>query len=314
MSRHYLQFIYYRRSTIMKNSSLILFSVILLLLLNGCTNDTINDNRVPVTQNQNQSVDKTPAPTTTTTAPANGPDNSANAATAGAASTKASTLSWYFVRNDQHQYPDTNVDYKEMLTQNQAIYIIPNESKRIYLTFDCGYELGYTGQILDTLANRNIKAAFFITGQYIKTQPDLVKRMQAEGHLVCNHSYNHPDFSTISQSKLQEEITSLEDGYRNITGLEMDKYLRPPMGNFNANSLKWTKELGYTTVFWSMAWKDWDPQQQPGADYVYQHVIDNIHPGAVILMHAVSQSDTEALDRVIAELQAEGYVFSTFGS
>jgi len=219
----------------MKNSSLILFSVILLLLLNGCTNDTINDNRVPITQNQNQSVDKTPAPTTTTTAPANGPDHSANASTTGASGTKASTLSWYFVRNDQHQYPDTNADYKEMLTQNQAIYIIPNESKRIYLTFDCGYELGYTGQILDALKARGVKAAFFITGQYIKTQPDLVKRMQAEGHLVCNHSYNHPDFSTINQSKLQEEITSLEDSYRSVTGLEMNKIAVDPGIGFGKN-------------------------------------------------------------------------------
>lgn len=297
----------------MKNSFLLLFSVMLILLLSGCTNDTMNENPVPVTQNQNQPVDKTPLPTTTEPVPADKSENSSNAA-AGAANIKTSTLSWYFVRNNQHKYPDTNADYKAMLTQNQAIYIVPNESQKIFLTFDCGYELGYTGKILDTLANRNIKAAFFITGQYIKTQPDLVKRMQAEGHLVCNHTYNHPDLSTISQSKLQQEITSLEESYRSVTGLEMDKYLRPPMGNFNANSLQWTKELGYTSVFWSMAWKDWDPQQQPGADFVYQHVIDNIHPGAVILMHAVSQSDTEALDKIIAELQAEGYVFSTFGS
>jgi peptidoglycan-N-acetylmuramic acid deacetylase len=174
--------------------------------------------------------------------------------------------------------------------------------------------LGYTSQILDTLAAQNVKAAFFITGQYIKTQPDLVRRMHEEGHLVCNHSFNHPDFSTISQSKLEQEITSLESLYRDLPGQDMDKYLRPPMGNFNANSLQWTKALGYSSVFWSMAWKDWDPQQQPGADYVYQHVIDNIHPGAVILMHAVSESDTQALEKTITTLLAQGYVFSTFDS
>ncbi|NLV20880.1 MAG: delta-lactam-biosynthetic de-N-acetylase [Syntrophomonadaceae bacterium] len=293
----------------MKRKPIVLLAIMIMLLLGGCMEPNINENPEP-NQNQNQPVDKTPAPEKKPTVPANEPNNSSNAP----ASNTAGTLSWYFVRNNQHQYPDTNPGYKDMLAQNQAIYIIPNESKKIYLTFDCGYELGYTGQILDTLADNNVKAAFFITGQYIKTQPDLVKRMQAEGHLVCNHSFNHPDFSTISQSKLNQEITSLENSYRDLTGLEMDKYLRPPMGNFNSNSLKWTKELGYTSVFWSMAWKDWDPQQQPGADYVYQHVMDNIHPGAVILMHAVSQSDTDALNRIITELQSQGYVFSTFGS
>lgn len=297
----------------MKRKPLVLLAIIIILLLSGCSQANVNDNPEPG-QNQIQPADKTPDPQNTPAVPEKEPNNSSNAAASDTPENTASTYSWYFVRNNQHQYPDTNSGYKDMLTQYQAIYLIPNESNRIYLTFDCGYELGYTGQILDTLAEKNIKAAFFITGQYIKTQPDLVKRMQAEGHLVCNHSYNHPDFSTINQNKLNQEITSLENSYRDLTGLEMDKYLRPPMGNFNRNSLKWTKELGYTSVFWSMAWKDWDPQQQPGADYVYQHVIDNIHPGAVILMHAVSQSDTDALSRIITDLQASGYVFSTFAS
>lgn len=290
----------------MKKSFLILLTVMTLLLMSGCTQPDSNDKTEPI---KPPTTSEAPAPEEPPAAPAENPDDDRVAP-----EVKTPTLSWYFVRNDQHQVPQANAEYKNLLEQHQAFYILPNESKKIYLTFDCGYELGYTGQILDTLAGKNVKAAFFITGQYIKTQPDLVKRMHEEGHLVCNHSYHHPDFSTISQSKLQQEITSLEDSYRNLTGLDMDKYLRPPMGNFNANSLKWTKELGYSTVFWSMAWKDWDPQQQPGADHVYQHVMDNIHPGAVILMHAVSQSDTEALDRIISDLQAQGYIFNTFGS
>lgn len=227
---------------------------------------------------------------------------------------QSKSLSWYFVRNQQHQTPGANAGYKQLLEENQSFYVLPNDSKKIYLTFDCGYEQGYGGQVLDTLAAKNVKAAFFITGQYLKTQPELIKRMKAEGHLVCSHSYNHPDLSAISQSKVQQEITSLADGYRSLTGLEMDKYLRPPAGKFSANSLQWTKELGYSSVFWSMAWQDWDPKNQPGADYVYQHVLDNIHPGAVILMHIVSESDTEALEQIITDLQDQGYRFSTFGN
>jgi peptidoglycan-N-acetylmuramic acid deacetylase len=295
----------------MKRSIFFLLVILLGLLLSGCTDKATNDQTSPASQSSAQ-VEvpvPAPAPTPVTPAPATKPGNNPSGSTV-----NTKTLSWYYIRNNQHQYPAINKDIKELIDQNQAIYLIPNESKRIYLSFDCGYELGYTQRILDTLASKQVKAAFFITGQYIKTQPELVKRMRADGHLVCNHSYNHPDLSTLDQTKLTQEITVLENSYRDLTGFEMDKYLRPPMGNYNANSLKWTKDLGYTTVFWSMAWKDWDPQQQPGADFVYQHVIANIHPGAIILMHAVSQSDTEALDKVITELQAQGYVFSTFNS
>ncbi len=227
---------------------------------------------------------------------------------------KSPSRSWYFTRNNQHLAPVSNKDIQSLLNENQAIYLASSENKKIYLSFDCGYELGYTPTILDILQRQQIKAAFFITGQYIKTKPDLVKRMQAEGHLVCNHTWNHPDLATVKQDKLKQEITSLEAAYAELTGVPMDKYIRPPMGNYSADSLKWTKELGYTTVFWSMAWKDWDPQQQPGADYVYQHVLNNIHPGAIILMHAVSASDTEALEKTITDLKAQGYVFSTFSN
>ena len=283
----------------------ILLVVIFILLLSGCTNKPVADQPVPATQNPTRA--EVPASTTSAPAVTVKPVNTNAAAT-------VKKMSWYFIRNNQHLYPDTNAAMKKMLEQNQAFYIIPNDSKKIYLSFDCGYELGYGQRILDTLASKQIKAAFFITGQYIKTQPELVKRMHADGHLVCNHTYNHPDLTTISQAKLTQEITSLGTSYADLTGSALDKYLRPPMGNFNDNSLEWTKDLGYTTVFWSMAWKDWDPKQQPGADFVYQHVIDNIHPGAIILMHIVSQSDTEALDKIITELQSEGYVFSTFNN
>jgi peptidoglycan-N-acetylmuramic acid deacetylase len=232
--------------------------------------------------------------------------------TSPATPTTVKSLSWWFTRNQQHQSPAISPDTAQLLAQNNAFYVLPNNSKRIYLTFDAGYELGYTAKILDILDRQQIKVAFFITGQYITTQPDLVKRMQKSGHLVCNHTWNHPDLATLSQNSFNQEIKSLEQKYTEITGVPMAHYLRPPMGNYSPTSLKWANELGYSTVFWSIAFEDWDPNKQPGADFSHKHVLDNIHPGAVILLHAVSKSDTEALENIITDLKTQGYVFSTF--
>ena len=222
------------------------------------------------------------------------------------------SFSWWFTRNKQHQVPSINNDTAQLLAQNNAFYALPNNNKKIYLTFDNGYELGYTSKILDILSRKQVKAAFFITGQFIQTQPDLVKRMQSSGHLVCNHTLNHPDLGSISQENFNQEIKSLEQKYTSLTGGQLAPYLRPPMGNYTASSLKWAKDLGYNTVFWSIAFQDWDPNKQPGASYSHDHVLANIHPGAVILLHAVSQSDTEALEQIITDLQAQGYIFSNF--
>jgi len=160
------------------------------------------------------------------------------------------------------------------------------------------------------LKANDVKAVFFITGHYIQTHPELVKRMREEGHMVGNHTWNHPDMSTLSTEELEEEVKSLEKAFYDLTGTEMDKYLRPPMGRFSAASLYDTYNLGYSTVFWSMAFKDWDPNNQPGAEVSYQHVMDNIHPGAIILLHAVSESNTKALDRILNSLKQQGYQFA----
>ncbi len=287
----------------MKKYLLLTGFLLLVLLLAGCQpkGETAPSNVTPI---------KSPSvyqPVANTTSPSSQSGSSTD-------KNPAKSYAWYFIPNNQHLAPSIDKDAVGLLAQNQAIYLLPNADKKIYLSFDCGYELGYTGSILDTLQRKQIKAAFFITGQYIKSQPDLVKRMQAEGHLVCNHTWNHPDLATVDQAKLQQELNSLEQAYEELTGVPLDKYVRPPMGSFSANSLKWAKDAGYTTVFWSMAWKDWDPKQQPGADFVYQYAMDHIHPGAIILMHAVSSSDTEALEKIIDDLQAQGYVFSTFNN
>ncbi|MGI6452295.1 MAG: delta-lactam-biosynthetic de-N-acetylase [Syntrophomonadaceae bacterium] len=220
--------------------------------------------------------------------------------------------SWYFQRNKLHQVPYVDPQIINMLDKYSSFYAIPNNEKKIYLTFDEGYELGYTGQILDILKENHVSAAFFITGHYLRSQPELVQRMADEGHLVCNHTNNHPDLGSISKEELVFEITSLASDYKKLVGKDMDPYLRPPSGKYSAQSLKFTQELGYTTVFWSMAFNDWDPNNQPGAEYSFNHVMENIHPGAVILLHAVSESNTGALDRMVKELKNQGYVFATF--
>jgi peptidoglycan-N-acetylmuramic acid deacetylase len=222
------------------------------------------------------------------------------------------SYSWGFRRNNEHRAPEISSEMSNLLNKYQALYVAPGDGNRIYLTFDAGYEQGYTATILDILKDKQVPAAFFITGHYLHTQPELVKRMKAEGHLVCNHTVNHPDLSTISQEKFTREIDGLAHDFAEITGQKMDPYLRPPMGIFSEQSLYWAREMGYTTVLWSLAFADWDPAKQPGADFSFRQVVDYIHPGAIILLHAVSQSDTEALPRIIEELRNQGYTFAIF--
>ncbi len=287
-----------------------IYVLILLLCLHliGCGKQTDNsaDNPGISKQTPNQVSKSPPLPSA--------PTPSAGDKSPAATSAPEKGASFYFTRNSQHQAPVIPAAAARLMSSCDAFYIVPNSENKVYLTFDCGYELGYTTQILDTLQNEQVPAAFFITGQYIKTQPGLVKRMHQEGHLVCNHTYNHPDLSTASKEKFTTEVNTLAAQYENLTGAPLDKYLRPPMGMYSENSLAWARELGYATVFWSIAMADWDPNKQPGADYARRHINDNIHPGAVILLHVVSQSDTDALHDIISDIRSQGYVFSTFGS
>ncbi|HEX3012456.1 MAG TPA: polysaccharide deacetylase family protein [Syntrophomonadaceae bacterium] len=276
---------------------------LMLFCLNGCQRQTESKSH-PLSQTTQKTAKKTEQ--AVTTAEKTSPKEESNSTAA------VQPYSWYFTRNSQHQIPYVNQDICKLLAANNAFYVLPNNSNKIYLTFDAGYELGYTAQILDTLKSNGVHAAFFITGQYLHTQPELVKRMKAEGNLVCNHTLNHPDCARITSTRMEGEMVSLQQEYRQLTGQEIDHYFRPPMGNYSESSLQTANKLGYKTVFWSIAFNDWDPSKQPGADYSFQHVAANIHPGAVILLHAVSQSDTDALDRIIKYLQGQGYVFATF--
>lgn len=229
----------------------------------------------------------------------------------GAVEAAASNDNWGLSFQEEGKTPVGNAT-PEFLKQYNAYFCGNSEDKKIYLTFDCGYENGYTPAILDALEKHNVKAAFFVVGNYLETSPDLVKRMVEEGHIVGNHTYHHPDMSQISDpAAFQEEITSLEKKYQEITGLEMQKFYRPPQGKYSESNLKMAQELGYQTVFWSLAYVDWYVDQQPTQEEAYAKLLPRIHPGAVVLLHSTSKTNAEILDDLLTKWEQEGYTFGT---
>ena len=198
------------------------------------------------------------------------------------------------------------------LAKYQAAYADETDEKVIYLTFDAGYENGNTPLILKALKNHNAKATFFVVGNFVKDNPKLIKEMVSQGHIVGNHTYHHPDMSQISDpASFQEEITSLEKKYQEITGLEMQKFYRPPQGKYSESNLKMAQELGYQTVFWSLAYVDWYLDQQPTQEEAYAKLLPRIHPGAVVLLHSTSKINAEILDDLLTKWEQEGYTFGT---
>lgn len=217
--------------------------------------------------------------------------------------------SWWFVRNDTKTPPSAQKDIN--ISQYGAYYLGDVSKKVIYLTFDEGYENGCTPKILDVLKENDVPAAFFVTKSYIKSDADLVKRMVAEGHVVGNHSVTHPDMTTKSDSEIADEINGCSDYFKEVTGQEMPHFFRPPEGAYSIRTLEKTKELGYKTIFWSFAYKDWLVDAQPGKQAAYDNVMKYSHNGCIMLLHAVSQSNTEALDSIIKDLKAQGYTFKS---
>lgn len=217
--------------------------------------------------------------------------------------------SWSFKRNKEHL--PVKGYYQLDLAKYGAYYLGNTDEKVIYLTFDEGYENGFTPAILDTLKEKQIKAAFFITGSYLKHNPELVKRMKEEGHVVGNHSQTHPDFTTQTDEQVIDEVSQVATKYKEIIGTEMDPFFRFPSGRYSERDLYIVRKLGFRSIFWSVAHKDWDPKEQPGKEQAYQHVMTNYHPGAIILLHAVSSSNTEALADIITGLDEAGYRFGS---
>jgi len=197
-----------------------------------------------------------------------------------------------------------------ILSQFDAAYVGDDSEKVLYLTFDAGYENGCTAQILDVLRDHQVPAAFFLVGNYLEQNPDLVRRMTDEGHLVGNHTWSHPDMSKISSKEaFQTELTQLEEVYKEITGLSMPKYYRPPQGKYSEQNLQMAKELGYTTFFWSLAYVDWYQDKQPTKEEAFEKLLGRIHPGAVVLLHSTSSTNASILDELLTKWKDMGYTF-----
>ena len=222
----------------------------------------------------------------------------------------ASGYGWGYKKGDNGKRPEIG-KYEDILDEYGAYYADKSNEKSIYLTFDNGYEEGYTPAILDVLKKEEVPALFFVTGHYVESEPKLVKRMVDEGHIIGNHSYHHPDFSVLTKDAMRKELEELEAKVAELTDQKELKYLRPPRGIFNQKTLEWSNELGYIHVFWSLAFKDWETQRQKGWEYAYNEVMKQIHPGAIILLHTVSKDNADALEALVKELKNSGYTFKS---
>ena len=201
---------------------------------------------------------------------------------------------------------------QEQLKALDAAYLGNTQEKVLYLTFDAGYENGYTAQILDVLQKHQVKAAFFLVGNYLERNADLVRRMVKEGHIVANHTMHHPDMSKIADmASFQKELQDLENLFYEVTGKSLPKYYRPPQGIYSQQNLEMAKALGYKTVFWSLAYADWDNKKQPTREYALEKLTSRIHNGAVILLHSTSKTNAEILDELLTQYKQMGYRFAS---
>ncbi len=204
--------------------------------------------------------------------------------------------------------PPTGNASAEELKKYNAYFIGDTTQNTIYLTFDCGYENGNTEPILDALKKHDVKATFFVVGNFLETSPEIVKRMIAEGHTVGNHTYHHLDMSSISSmDAFKKETQDVKNLFEQITGTPITKFYRPPQGKYNIENLKMAQELGYHTFFWSLAYVDWYQDKQPTKDEAFGKLLKRIHPGAIVLLHSTSSTNAQILDELLTKWEEMGY-------
>lgn len=226
------------------------------------------------------------------------------------------SYSWYCVRNKEHKQPVLDSEMR-FIEEYEGYHVDKRhgdacEEKVLYLTFDAGYENGNVAKILDTMKEEGVTGAFFVLGNLIEKNPELIMRMEEEGHIVCNHTDKHKDMSRCnSKSEFERELRSLEDKYLGCTGKEMKKYYRPPEGRFSVENMRFAHELGYKTIFWSFAYADWDNNKQMSPEDAKKKILANIHNGAIILLHPTSATNANILGEIIVELKSQGYRFGT---
>ena len=220
----------------------------------------------------------------------------------------SASYSWYCMRKKNHERPscESNMSFIE----NYKAYYLGSDEKVLYLTFDAGYENGNVERILDTLKKHNVPAAFFVLENLIKRNTDLVKRMESENHLVCNHTSRHKDMTRMSKDEFESELRSLEKTAEE-NGITMKRFYRPPEGKFSEENLKYAEEMGYKTVLWSLAYADWDNNRQPSCGGAMKILTDNLHNGAIILLHPTSKTNADILDEFLKYCKNEGYRFGS---
>ena len=221
------------------------------------------------------------------------------------------TGAWGLSFPQEGQAPQAGVSAQQLKAYDAA-YIGDTSQKVLYLTFDAGYENGCTEKILNILQKHDVKAAFFLVGNYIEKNADLVRRMVEEGHIVGNHTMHHKDMRQLTDKEsFSKELTDLETLFFETTGKKLPKFYRPPQGTYSQENLRQAKELGYQTVFWSLAYADWDNNQQPTKEQAFSKLLPRCHNGAVILLHSTSQTNAEILDELLTKWEAAGYRFET---
>ena len=217
---------------------------------------------------------------------------------------------WYCVRKKDHARPVCE-SQMAFISDHDAVFIGSDpDEKVLYLTFDAGYENGNVEKILDTMKEQNVTGAFFVLSNFIERNTDLVRRMIGEGHLVCNHTCRHKDMSAFSDEEFEAELRALEKVAKE-NGIALAPFYRPPEGRFSENNLITAEKMGYTTVFWSFAYADWDNKRQPSPERAKKLILDNTHNGAVILLHPTSKTNAEILSNLIREWRSEGYRFGS---
>jgi len=200
----------------------------------------------------------------------------------------------------------------DYLKKFDAYFVGNPDENVIYLTFDGGYEAGYTDGILDVLKANKVPAAFFLTGNTIRDNPDLIRRMVADGHIVANHTFSHPNMTKITDiNAFHAELQKSEEQFEEITGQKMPKYYRPPEGKYSESNLQMAKELGYKTMFWSLAYVDWNDNAQPTKDEAFSKLLPRVHPGAIILLHNTSETNSVIMEELILKYREMGYEFKS---
>lgn len=224
------------------------------------------------------------------------------------------TQNWYFKKNENHEQPplDTQLQYTEELNA----YYVDKKAKAddpvLYLTFDAGYENGNIEKILDALKKHNARAAFFVLSHLVQNNTDLIVRMHEEGHIVCNHTASHKDMSKVTDfASFEAELKKMEEICLSCSGVTMSKYYRPPEGKFTRENLEFAKRMGYSTIFWSFAYADWDNNKQPSPEAAIENIVKHTHNGAVILLHPTSATNAQIMDKLLTAWEKEGYRFGT---